>query len=154
MTHICVSKLTIIGSDNGLSPGRRQAVIWTNAGILLIGPYGTNFSEISIQILTFSFTKRSLKVMSAKWRLFYLGLNVLSTVFGAVTSTRGATLKDLSKWVSITHKGQRVIFLYEAEQKKPVCIFHGIYSLLAPACGSCILILRNHISVWQAITMT
>ena len=46
VTHICVSKLTIIGSDNGLSPGRRQAIIWTNAGILLIGPLGTNFSEI------------------------------------------------------------------------------------------------------------
>ena len=38
MTHICVSNLAIIGSDNGLSPGRRQAIIWTNAGILLIGP--------------------------------------------------------------------------------------------------------------------
>ena len=37
VTHICVSKLTIIGSDNGLSPGRRQAIIWTNVGILLIG---------------------------------------------------------------------------------------------------------------------
>ena len=36
VTHICVSKLTIIGSDNGLAPGRRQATIWTNAGILLI----------------------------------------------------------------------------------------------------------------------
>ena len=36
MTHIWVSKLTIIGSDNGLSPSRRQAIIWTNAGILLI----------------------------------------------------------------------------------------------------------------------
>ena len=34
--HICVNKLIIIGSDNGLSPGRRQAIIWTNAGILLI----------------------------------------------------------------------------------------------------------------------
>ena len=32
------SKLTITGSDNGLSPGRRQAIIWTNDGILLIGP--------------------------------------------------------------------------------------------------------------------
>ena len=78
VTHICVSKLTIIGSDNGLSPDRRQAIIWTNAGILLIGPYGTNFSEILIEILTFSFTKMSLKVSSAKWRLFYLGLNVLT----------------------------------------------------------------------------
>ena len=46
MTHICVIKLTIIGSDNGLSPGRRQAIIWTNAGILLIQTLGTNFSEI------------------------------------------------------------------------------------------------------------
>ena len=46
-------KLTIIGSDNGLSPGRRQAIIWTNAGILLIGPLGTNFSEILIGIQTF-----------------------------------------------------------------------------------------------------
>ena len=46
VTHICVSKLTIIGSDNGLSPARRQAIILTNAGILLIGPLGTNFSGI------------------------------------------------------------------------------------------------------------
>ena len=34
VTHICVSKLTIIGSDNGLSPDRRQAITWTNAGLL------------------------------------------------------------------------------------------------------------------------
>ena len=50
LTHVCVNKLTIIGSDNGLSPGRRQAIIWTNAGILLIGPLGKNFSEILIKI--------------------------------------------------------------------------------------------------------
>ena len=42
--HICIGKLIIIGSDNGLSPGRRQAIIWTNAGIWLMGPLGTNFS--------------------------------------------------------------------------------------------------------------
>ena len=53
VTHICVSKRTIIGSDNGLSPGRRQAIIWTNAGILLIGPLGTNVNETSIEIHTF-----------------------------------------------------------------------------------------------------
>ena len=47
MTHICVSDLTSIGSDNGLSPGRRQAIIRTNAGILLIEPLGTNFNQIS-----------------------------------------------------------------------------------------------------------
>ena len=48
--HICVSKLTIIGSDNGLSPGRRQYIIWTNAGILLIRISGTNSSEILSEI--------------------------------------------------------------------------------------------------------
>ena len=52
-THICVSKLTIIGSDNGLSPGRRHAIIWTNAGILLIGTLGTNLREILSEIHTF-----------------------------------------------------------------------------------------------------
>ena len=46
VTHICVNKITIIGSDNGVSPDRRQAIIWTNAGILLIGPLGTNFSVV------------------------------------------------------------------------------------------------------------
>ena len=70
VTHIYVSKLTIIGSDNGLSPDRRQAIIWTNAGLLLIGPLGTNFSEILIEILTFSFKKMRLKVSSAKRRPF------------------------------------------------------------------------------------
>ena len=79
MTHICVSKLTIIGSDNGLSPGRRQAIIWNNAGILSIGLSGTNFSEILIKILTFSLKKMPLKVSSAKWRTFCLGLNVLKS---------------------------------------------------------------------------
>ena len=78
VTHICVSKLTIIGPDNGLSPGRRQAIIWTNAGILLIGPLGTNFSENLIGIQTFSFKKMPLKMSSAKWRPFCLGLNVLT----------------------------------------------------------------------------
>ena len=73
VTHICVGDLTIIGSDNGLSPGRRHAIIWINAGILL----GTNFSEILIGIVTFSFKKMCLKVSSAKLRPFCPGLNVL-----------------------------------------------------------------------------
>ena len=75
ITHICVGKLTIIGSYNGLSPGRRQAIIWTNAGILLIGPLRTNFSEILIEIHTFSFKKIDLKMSSGKWRPSCLGPN-------------------------------------------------------------------------------
>ena len=78
VTHICVSDLTSIGSDNGLSPGRRQAIIRTNPGILLIRPLGTNFSGFLVEILIFSFKKMRLKVSSAKRRPFCLGLNVLT----------------------------------------------------------------------------
>ena len=84
--HICIGKLTIIGSDNGLSPERRQAIIWTNARILLIGPLGTNFREILIKIITFSFKKMCLKVSSAKWCPFCLGLNVLIKISSDFTS--------------------------------------------------------------------
>ena len=58
-------------------PGRRQAIIRANAGILLIRPLGTNFNEFLVEILIFSFTEIRLKVSSAKWRPFCLGLNVL-----------------------------------------------------------------------------
>ena len=64
--HICVSKLAIIGSDNGLSPGRCQAIIWTNARILLIGPLKTTVSEILIEIHSFLFKKMHLKMSSEK----------------------------------------------------------------------------------------
>ena len=59
-----------------LSPERRQAIIWTNAEILLIGPLGTNFSEIFIGIYTFSFMKMHLKMSSGKWQPFCPALNV------------------------------------------------------------------------------
>ena len=78
MTHIGIGILTIIASDNGLLPGQHQDIIWTNAGISLIG---TNFSEILIKILTFSFEKMCSKVSSAKYWPFCLGLNVLKIIF-------------------------------------------------------------------------
>ena len=67
VTHICVSNLPIIGSDHDLPPNRRQDIIWTNAGILLIGPLGTNFSEILMHS----------KVSSGKRRPSCLGFNVI-----------------------------------------------------------------------------
>ena len=77
VTHICVGDLTIIGSHNGLSPSRRQAIIGTNAGVLLIRPLGTNLSEILIKIITFSFKKMRSKVSSGKRGPSCLGLDVL-----------------------------------------------------------------------------
>ena len=80
MMPICISNLTVIGSDNGLLPGRHQAIICTNAGILLTGTLGTNFIEILSEILTFSLKKMHLKMSSVKWWPFCLGLNVLTAL--------------------------------------------------------------------------
>ena len=75
MTHIYTSKLTITGSDNGFFLGGREAIIWTDAVILLIGPLGTNLSKIVIEI--HKFTKMHVKMSTGKWRPFCLDLSVL-----------------------------------------------------------------------------
>ena len=51
----------IIVSDDGLSPGRCQDIIWAKAGILLIGTMGTNFNEILVEIYIFSLKNSFLK---------------------------------------------------------------------------------------------
>ena len=92
MTHIDlgVGDLTIISSDNGLSPGRRQAIISTNAGILSIGPLRTNFSEILIGVQTFSFKKLHLK------RRLQIGVYFVSA------SMSLAVKGDMGGWLGIT----------------------------------------------------
>ena len=79
VTHICISKVTIIGSNNGLLPGRHQAIIWTNAGILFNGSLRRNFSEILIETSIFSLKKMYSKISSGNLQPFCLGLNMLST---------------------------------------------------------------------------
>ena len=61
--HTCISKRTNIGSDNGLPPGRRQAIIWTKAGILLIEPFVINCSEIFVlRLLNSRFQKTAIYI--------------------------------------------------------------------------------------------
>ena len=96
-----ISNLTITGSDNGLSPDRRQAIIWTNDGLLWIGLLGTNFGEILIEIHTFSFKKMCMKMLlSAKWRPFCLGLNVLTRIVTWIINHIYSNV-----WNVITHSG-------------------------------------------------
>ena len=71
MAHICVSKLINIGSDNGVSAGRHQVIIWNNAGILLVGPLETSLCKTIIEVHNISLKKM------VKWRPFYLDLSVL-----------------------------------------------------------------------------
>ena len=154
VTHICVSKLAIIGSDNGLSPGQRQAIIWTNAGILVIEPLGTKFSEIIIEIHISSFKKMFLKISSGKWQPFCLGLNVLTnsgaearifqdnstsqeicTLFTFLlavalgqSNAYPSALKNMDKCINIIHK--KWLYIHNKTKKnKTMWMFHGIYSL-------------------------
>ena len=82
------------GHNNSLSPDRRQAIISTNAGILLIGPFRSNFREILIEIQTFSFRKYRLNVSSAKWRAFCLGLNELNRLIPPPRLLTSASLSE------------------------------------------------------------
>ena len=116
MTHICVGNLTIVGSDNGLSPGRRQAIILTNAGILSIGTLGTNFNEISIGVQTFSFKKMHFIMVSAKCRPFCLGLNMLNKTQRNVLIPCNADVSTLLKAVAVLQHHPiklRYLFRYE-----------------------------------------
>ena len=81
---IWVGKLIIIGSDNGLSPDRRQAIIWTNGRLLSIGPLQTYFSENLIKLQQISLKKMHVK-MSAKC----LGLNVLKPGYKVILEVLG-----------------------------------------------------------------
>ena len=83
MTHIFVSKLTIIGSDNGLLPRCRRAIIWTNAEIS-IRTSRTNFSELLSKIHRSLFKKMYLKMSTGKWLPSCLSLNVLGVNYRTV----------------------------------------------------------------------
>ena len=96
VTHICLSELIIFGLDNGLSPCPRQAIIWTNAEILLIGPLEIKSNDISVINQLFLFKKRHLKIPSSHWGPFCLGFIVLVvptwSVFSIFTGDLGGSL--------------------------------------------------------------
>ena len=77
VTHICVCNLTIICSDNGLSPDRRQAITWTNVGILL-----TNVGDIFFKIHIFSFRKMHFTTLSEKRRPFLCRPQCVKKMYG------------------------------------------------------------------------
>ena len=109
--NICVSKLTIICSDISLSPGRHLAIIWANAGILLIEPLGANFSEILIEIHTFSFKKMHFKMLSGSWGPSCLCLIVLIAVrwphdMETLSALLAFKRESTSHWMIPPTKGQ------------------------------------------------
>ena len=111
VTHICVGKLTTIGSDNGLSPGRRQAIIWTNDGILLIRTLGTNCSDILSEIHSFSFKKTHLKMSSAKM----------------------ASISSRPQWVNYRISRSYLTSVTKAGLRTHLTNMHVIYSIWGPS---------------------
>ena len=133
VTQICVRKLTIIGSDNGLSPGRRQDIIWTNAGISLIGTLGTNLSEMFIEIHTFSFKKMHLKMSSGKLRPFCLSLNVLRCDIAFIypmhcNKPNNIFFNRVGIWTGIDSFAVRgIIWFVDLSIKRQVCDCDSLY---------------------------
>ena len=78
MMHTCISKITSIGSDTDLSPDRCQAIIWINAGILLIRPSGTNLSEFFSQNSYIFIQENAFENVFWKMAAIRLSLNVLN----------------------------------------------------------------------------
>ena len=84
------------------------SLVQATSHYLLIGRLGTNFSEILIEILTFSFKKMRLKVSFAKRQSFCLGFNVLS--FDVCSASITAVL-ELLKWHLIMISGLKTCHL-------------------------------------------
>ena len=106
MTHICVGKLTIIGSDNSLSTCLHQAIIGTNAGILLSRTFETNFSEILSNIHTFHSRKWVWKRRLWNGGHFVTGLIVIDQVHLIKAQLRTHFYIDLSLGI----KSQRILW--------------------------------------------
>ena len=116
MTHICVGKLMRIDSDNGLSPGRRQVIIWTNAAILINGPLGTNLSEIVIEMQTFS-----LKKFVWKCRLRNIG-HFVSALIGQTRLVKGP-------WESIYSVARGLIVGFAKVRSSEIGYYHDRIAL-------------------------
>ena len=122
VTHICVGGLTIIGSDNGLSLGRRQAIIWANAGMLLIGPLGTGFREMLIGIQIFSFTKMRMKM--SKMASILSRPRCVNTLFSVVKCKRGDPAMQRSCISRLICIEPPVCYLSPIEHNVILCIHH------------------------------
>ena len=87
------------------TPGQCLFIIWTNAGILLIGTLGTNFGGILIEIYKIAVKKMYFKLSFAKWRPFCFGLNVswLKIKFKITVWYKHHTRLNTVTFTNITH---------------------------------------------------
>ena len=124
-----------IGSDNGLSPILRQAIIWASTRLLLIESLGTNFSEIWVKIQNFSFKKMH---------------------FENVVSERAAILSR-GRLVNCTHQGQLALMSVTRSLTERVwshqqcCDFYSTGNFCFDRKECSISISRNKMGLWSNI---
>ena len=108
--HKCICKKDIIVSDNGLSPVRSQAIIWTSAGLLPIWSLGINSSEIWIKTQQFSFKKLWVNMSTAKCRPYCLGLNVfiMRSVNTESCNSSGSSVNASKKYFTVCSPQNKV----------------------------------------------
>ena len=103
MMHICISKLSTIGSVNGLLPAGARPLFEPMLGYWQLN-LGINFNEILIKICTFSFKKMHLKMLSGKWWPFCLCLSVLIDQERPFASCMFSTYISLKLFDESAHK--------------------------------------------------
>ena len=144
VTHICISNLTIIGSNNGLSPGRRQAIVWTNTGKLFIRTIGKNsvkfqskfrhfhkknaFENVIWKITAILFhpqcvngrgpcTLLPVPILTAVWLLLMINIST----YGPVRSIHSASVNPYSGLDSSPKLDPRSSFTKAALMSTPMC---------------------------------
>ena len=119
-THICVNEHVNIG--------RCKAIIWTNAGMLLVGHLGTNFSERLIEIIPFHPRKCIWKYRLENGGHFFYKIDYFLYTWKLFTiivySPRTLTLKrpGLCGWLRPTQFKPRLDWVGSAAQVRRYCV--------------------------------
>ena len=142
----CMIRVSI-GSDNGLSPIRYKAVIWTNAWLLSIGPLETFFSEILTKIHNFSFMKMHLKLSSVKCRSFCPGGDeLMEHIMLSGTTVSSGNHTNLTPFTGMVHVSKAIISFYD-KYTKMIDTLHSRYP--HSVCSLCILLVY-----WPVLTLS
>ena len=139
VTHICVGNLIIIGSDNGLSPDRRQATLSESVLEYTLQWHFNRNSYIFIKKMHF-------KMSSGKWPLFYLQTRVLLS---------GSSTLLSSSWLAFEHGARRfeslrynTLICVERKSSIAVCVMNiSIFDFSWYWCHACFKLCRRaHLS--------
>ena len=92
---------------------RRQAIIWTSAGILLLGHSRTNFNDMFFEIQALTLKEIYLKISSAKLRPFCVGISLLSARFDSFRERVQGTPLNICTHTTTLHLIYNMLFIHK-----------------------------------------